>query len=119
MRGTSARSTPTPTIIPGPSQSDREPSCVHIVSAKPVWRTSGPLAVIPWRRSVHIPDGFLSTPVWTALDAAAAPAVWLIARRAQRGFDESKAPLLGVMGAFVFAAQMINFPLGVGTSGHL
>ncbi|HKA00928.1 MAG TPA: energy-coupling factor ABC transporter permease [Candidatus Solibacter sp.] len=68
---------------------------------------------------VHIPDGFLATPVWAALDAAAAPAVCLIARRAQRGFDESKAPLLGVMGAFVFAAQMINFPVGLGTSTHL
>jgi cobalt/nickel transport system permease protein len=69
--------------------------------------------------TVHIPDGFLSTPVWVAMDAAAAPAVCLIARRAQRGFDESKAPLLGVMGAFVFAAQMINFPIGLGTSTHL
>jgi cobalt/nickel transport system permease protein len=68
---------------------------------------------------VHIPDGFLSTPVWVALDALAAPAAGLAARRAQRGFDDSKAPLLGVMGAFVFAAQMINFPVGVGTSGHL
>jgi cobalt/nickel transport system permease protein len=68
---------------------------------------------------VHIPDGFLSTPVWVSLDLAAAPAVVLIARRAQRGFDESKAPLLGVMGAFVFAAQMINFPVGVGATGHL
>jgi len=68
---------------------------------------------------VHIPDGFLSTPVWGALDAAALPAVVAITRRAQRGFDESKAPLLGVMGAFVFAAQMINFPVGPGTSGHL
>jgi cobalt/nickel transport system permease protein len=68
---------------------------------------------------VHIPDGFLSTPVWAALDMIAAPAVWLTARRAQRGFEESKAPLLGVMGAFVFAAQMINFPVGAGTSGHL
>jgi cobalt/nickel transport system permease protein len=42
-----------------------------------------------------------------------------MARRAQRGFDESKVPLLGVMGAFVFAAQMINFPVGIGTTGHL
>jgi len=68
---------------------------------------------------VHIPDGFLSTPVWAALDAAAAPAVGYVVRRAQRGFDDAKVPLLGVMGAFVFAAQMINFPLGIGTSGHL
>jgi cobalt/nickel transport system permease protein len=68
---------------------------------------------------VHIPDGFLSTPVWIAMDGAALPAVSLMARRAQRGFDDAKAPLLGVMGAFVFAAQMINIPLGAGTSGHL
>jgi cobalt/nickel transport system permease protein len=68
---------------------------------------------------VHIPDGFLSTPVWATLDAAAAPAVGYIVRRAQRGFDDAKVPLLGVMGAFVFAAQMINFPVGIGTSGHL
>jgi len=68
---------------------------------------------------VHIPDGFLSTPVWVTLDAAAAPAVALVARRAQRGFEQSQAPLLGVMGAFVFAAQMINFPVGAGTTGHL
>ena len=40
-------------------------------------------------------------------------------RRAQASLDESRVPLLGVMGAFVFAAQMINFPLGIGTSGHL
>jgi len=68
---------------------------------------------------VHIPDGFLSTGVWATLDAVAAPAVVSVARRAQREFDESKVPLLGVMGAFVFAAQMINFPVGIGTTGHL
>ena len=68
---------------------------------------------------MHIPDGFLSTPVWAVMDAVAAPAVGYVVRKAQRGFDEAKVPLLGVMGAFVFAAQMINFPVGVGTSGHL
>ena len=68
---------------------------------------------------MHIPDGFLSTPVWATMDVAAVPAVGVLVRRAQRGFDESKVPLLGVMGAFVFAAQMINFPVGIGTSGHL
>ena len=68
---------------------------------------------------MHIPDNFLATPVWVALDVAAVPAVGLMVRRAQRGFDQGRAPLLGVMGAFVFAAQMINFPVGVGTSGHL
>ena len=68
---------------------------------------------------MHIPDGFLATPVWATLDAAAAPAVAYLARRAQQGMEQSKVPLLGVMGAFVFAAQMINFPVGPGTSGHL
>ncbi|HWB98848.1 MAG TPA: energy-coupling factor ABC transporter permease, partial [Bryobacteraceae bacterium] len=68
---------------------------------------------------MHIPDGFLATPVWATLDVVAAPAVGYVVRRAQHGFEESKAPLLGVMGAFVFAAQMINFPVGIGTSGHL
>ena len=61
----------------------------------------------------------MSTPVWVTLDVAAAPAVALVARRAQRGFEDAQAPLLGVMGAFVFAAQLINFPVGAGTSSHL
>ena len=68
---------------------------------------------------MHIPDGFLSTPVWASLNAVSVPAIGYLARRAQSQIDESLIPLLGVMGAFVFAAQMINFPVGVGTSGHL
>jgi cobalt/nickel transport system permease protein len=68
---------------------------------------------------MHIPDNFLSTPVWAALDVIAAPAVALVSRRASKATDTSRLPLLGVMGAFVFAAQMINFPVGAGTSGHL
>jgi cobalt/nickel transport system permease protein len=71
------------------------------------------------RRNVHIPDGFLSTPVWAALDVAAAPTAVYVASRAQKNFDPSRVPLLGVLGAFVFAAQMINFPVGPGTTGHL
>jgi cobalt/nickel transport system permease protein len=68
---------------------------------------------------MHIPDNFLSTPVWAALDAVSIPAVGFLAHRARRDLDDSRIPLLGVMGAFVFAAQMINFPVGAGTSGHL
>ena len=68
---------------------------------------------------MHIPDGFLSTPVWITLDAAAIPAIGWIAKRAQAEVEDSRIPLLGVMGAFVFAAQMINFPVGIGTSSHL
>src|ERR1700733_15801300 len=68
---------------------------------------------------MHIPDNFLSPPVWATFDAIAIPAVGLMVRQAGRQLDETRIPLLGVMGAFVFAAQMINFPVGVGTSGHL
>ncbi len=53
------------------------------------------------------------------MDAIAAPSVFWLARRAQKEFDCRKVPLMGVMGAFIFAAQMINFPVGAGASGHL
>ena len=68
---------------------------------------------------MHIPDGFLSTPVWFALDVTSALSVGALARRTERTMEEGHVPLLGVMGAFVFAAQMINFPVGAATSGHL
>jgi cobalt/nickel transport system permease protein len=68
---------------------------------------------------MHIPDNFLSTPVWATMDAVSIPAVGLMVKRAGRELEDASIPLMGVMGAFVFAAQMINFPVGVGTSGHL
>src|SRR5271166_6496280 len=68
---------------------------------------------------MHIPDNFLATPVWGTLDAVSAGAVGVTIRRAGRDLPDTRIPLLGVMGAFVFAAQMINFPVGAGTSGHL
>lgn len=74
-------------------------------------------------QTMHIPDGFLSTPVWSTLDLVSLPAIGWAARRAQTGeagIDQGrKAPLMGIMGAFVFAAQMINFPIPLGTSAHL
>ena len=73
--------------------------------------------------SMHIPDGFLSPPVWATLDLASLPAAGWMARRAQnQGLNDlagRQIPLMGVMGAFVFAAQMINFPIPLGTSAHL
>lgn len=68
---------------------------------------------------MHIPDGILSVPVWAALNAAAIPGVGLAVRRAKKGLAEGHVPLLGVMGAFVFAAQRMNFPVVFGASGHL
>lgn len=68
---------------------------------------------------MHIPDGFLTPPVWVTLDIVSLPTISFLARRARTEIEDSRIPLLGVMGAFVFAAQMINFPVGLGTSGHL
>lgn len=71
---------------------------------------------------MHIPDGFLTPPVWLALDAISVPAVMLVARQTRNtelAADDQRIPLLGVMGAFVFAAQMVNFPVALGASGHL
>jgi cobalt/nickel transport system permease protein len=67
---------------------------------------------------VHIPDGFLSPEVVAACAVPAAGAVAYGLRRASRELDERRVPLLGVTAAFVFAAQMLNFPVAGGTSGH-
>jgi cobalt/nickel transport system permease protein len=68
---------------------------------------------------VHIPDGFLSTPVWAGMDVVSAGAVGIAARRVNQKLDAAQVPLMGMTAAFVFAAQMINFPVPGGTSGHL
>lgn len=68
---------------------------------------------------MHIPDAVLSPPVWATLNVVAVPAVVLLSRRAEQAWPEGRLPLLGILGAFVFAAQMVNFPVGPGTSGHL
>jgi cobalt/nickel transport system permease protein len=57
--------------------------------------------------------------VWATLDLITIPAVSILAKKARAEVDDLRIPMLGVMGAFVFAAQMINFPVGMGTSGHL
>jgi cobalt/nickel transport system permease protein len=67
---------------------------------------------------MHIPDGFLSPDVAAANAVVAAGAVGVGLRRAGTRLDERRVPLLGVTGAFVFAAQMLNFPVAGGTSGH-
>ncbi len=68
---------------------------------------------------MHIPDGWLSMPVLLTSNALALGALTWSTIRARRELDESAVPLMGVMGAFVFAAQMINLPLPGGISGHL
>ena len=67
---------------------------------------------------MHIPDGFLDPGVAAATGVVAGGAVAIGLRKAEATFDERRAPLLGVTAAFVFAAQMLNFPVAGGTSGH-
>ncbi|HWQ13226.1 MAG TPA: energy-coupling factor ABC transporter permease [Roseiflexaceae bacterium] len=68
---------------------------------------------------LHIPDGFLSLAVALACWLLTAALVGLAVRRTQGELGERQVPLMGVMAAFIFAAQMINFPVAGGTSGHL
>jgi len=68
---------------------------------------------------VHIPDGFINLSTSAGFGAAAAGGVWYSIRRAARVLDDRRVPLAGLVAAFVFAAQMINFPVAAGTSGHL
>ncbi|EDY48367.1 ABC-type cobalt transport system [Streptomyces clavuligerus] len=79
---------------------------------------------------MHVPDGFINAPVSLAAGVVAAAAVGVCLRGARQelsaaspptgpGGNERLAPLAGLVAAFVFAAQMLNFPVAGGTSGHL
>jgi cobalt/nickel transport system permease protein len=68
--------------------------------------------------AMHIPDGFLSPGVAAAGGMVAIAAVAYGLRVANVELDEARVPLLGVLAAFIFAAQMLNFPVAGGTSGH-
>ncbi|MFC9230579.1 energy-coupling factor ABC transporter permease [Streptomyces decoyicus] len=78
---------------------------------------------------MHVPDGFINAPVSVATGAVAAVAVAVSLRGARRELAgagaggvagaERTAPLAGLVAAFIFAVQMLNFPVAAGTSGHL
>jgi cobalt/nickel transport system permease protein len=68
---------------------------------------------------VHVPDGFIDAPISAATGVVAAAAVAVSLRGARRELDERTAPLAGLVAAFIFAVQMLNFPVAAGTSGHL
>ncbi len=68
---------------------------------------------------MHVPDGFLDAPTSRATGAVAVVAVGVALRGAKRELDDRTAPLAGLVATFVFATQMLNFPVGAGTSGHL
>ena len=68
---------------------------------------------------MHVPDGFLDAPTSVATGVIAAAGVGVALRKASAELDDRTAPMAGLVAAFVFAGQMINFPVGAGTSGHL
>lgn len=68
---------------------------------------------------MHVPDGFLDAPTSIATGVAAAGALGVALRKARHELDDRTAPMAGLVATFVFAAQMVNFPVGLGTSGHL
>jgi cobalt/nickel transport system permease protein len=68
---------------------------------------------------MHIPDGFLDAETALAAGALALAGTAVALRQARRELSPRRVPLLGLAASFVFAAQMINFPVAGGTSGHL
>jgi cobalt/nickel transport system permease protein len=68
---------------------------------------------------VHIPDGFVNAPTSLAAGVTAAGGVGVSLRRAAQTLQDRQAPLAGLVAAYIFAVQMLNFPVVAGTSGHL
>jgi len=70
-------------------------------------------------REMHIPDGFLSIPVSVVSYATSAIGVGASIRSLKKNMADRMIPTMGALAAFIFAAQMFNFPVAGGTSGHL
>jgi cobalt/nickel transport system permease protein len=68
---------------------------------------------------MHIPDGFIGAPTSAAAAAVAIAGVGVSVKKASETLHEKQIPLCGLVSAFVFAVQMLNFPVAAGTSGHL
>ncbi|KQQ94204.1 cobalamin biosynthesis protein CbiM [Leifsonia sp. Leaf325] len=69
---------------------------------------------------MHVPDGFLNLPTSVATGVLAAGGIAVALRLAGReAVDDRKAPMVGIVATVIFAAQMVTFPVGAGTSGHL
>jgi cobalt/nickel transport system permease protein len=68
---------------------------------------------------LHAPDGFFSLPVAIAGYIIAAAFIGVAIYKTNRELNERMVPMMGIMAAFIFAAQMLNFPVFGGTSGHL
>jgi len=70
-------------------------------------------------KKMHIPDGFLTAQTWVPAWFLSAGGIGFCLNRAKKAMQDRAVPLMGVMAAFIFAAQMVNFPVLGGTSGHL
>src|SRR3954469_23403218 len=68
---------------------------------------------------MHIPDGFVDAPTSLGAGVVAAGGIGLALRRSAEVLDERRVPLAGLVAAFTFALQLLNFPVAGGTSGHL
>jgi len=69
--------------------------------------------------AMHMSDGIINVPVSLMFAAIVVAALGFCGRRAQRELDERTVPLAGLVAAFIFAVQMVNFPILPGVSGHL
>ena len=68
---------------------------------------------------MHIPDGFIDIPTSATFAALSSIGVAAAVKGAKSQLDEKSAPLAGLTAVFIFAVQMLNFPVAAGTSGHL
>lgn len=69
--------------------------------------------------AMHIPDGFVNAPLSAIAGIIAIIGIAICLRGARKQLDEKTAPMAGLVAVFVFAVQMLNFPVAAGTSGHL
>jgi cobalt/nickel transport system permease protein len=69
--------------------------------------------------TMHVPDGFINAPVSVAAGAVAVGGIAICLRGARQELDDRTTPMAGLVAAFIFAVQMLNFPVAAGTSGHL
>ncbi|MFM7501173.1 MAG: energy-coupling factor ABC transporter permease [Actinomycetota bacterium] len=68
---------------------------------------------------MHIPDGFIDIPTSAAFGTLALAGTAIALKKAKTEVDDRTAPMAGLTAVFVFAVQMLNFPVAAGTSGHL
>ena len=68
---------------------------------------------------MHIPDGFINAGVSAAAGGVAVVGIGYSLKKAKETLEEKAAPMAGLVAAFIFAVQMLNFPIAAGTSGHL